>query len=134
MKIQGVGSTPVYTDYSVSKSEGAPVQEVQQVQQTKGTPVEAGGVQTNLEEQNNPQLGQEMDEEILKKSVDQANQSLKSYNRYIQRAVHEKTHTVMYTVRDSITNEVIAEFPPKKIQDMIAKMWEMAGLFVDEKA
>lgn len=134
MKIQGVGSTPVYTDYSVSKSEGAPVQEVQQVQQTKGTPVEAGGVQTNPEEQNNPQLGQEMDEEILKKSVDQANQSLKSYNRYIQRAVHEKTHTVMYTVRDSRTNEVIAEFPPKKIQDMIAKMWEMAGLFVDEKA
>ncbi len=41
---------------------------------------------------------------------------------------------MMYTVRDTKTNEVIAEFPPKKIQDMIAKMWELAGLFVDEKA
>ncbi|GAU75647.1 flagellar protein FlaG [Fusibacter sp. 3D3] len=134
MKIQGVGSTPVYTEYPVQKSEGAPVQEVQPVKQTQGTPTGTGELQTNPDEQNNPQAEQQMDEEILKKSVEQANQSLKAYNRYIQRAVHEKTHTVMYTVRDSKTNEIIAEFPPKKIQDMIAKMWEMAGLFVDEKA
>lgn len=134
MKIQGVGSTPAYTDYSVRKSEGEPVQEAQAAQQIQETPAEVGELQTNLEEQNNPQSKNQMDEEILKKSVDQANQSLKAYNRYIQRAVHEKTHTVMYTIRDSVTNEVIAEFPPKKIQDMIAKMWEMAGLFVDEKA
>ncbi len=40
----------------------------------------------------------------------------------------------MYVMKDTETNEVIREFPPKKIQDMIAKMWEIAGLFVDEKA
>ena len=56
------------------------------------------------------------------------------HNRHIERAVHEVTHSVMYTIKDSTTNEVIMEFPPKKIQDMIAKMWELAGLFVDEKA
>lgn len=79
--------------------------------------------------------GKEMvDDEILKKSVEQANKSLEMYNRVIERSVHDVTHTVMYTVRDTITNEVIQEFPPKKIQDMIAKMWELAGLFVDEKA
>ena len=31
------------------------------------------------------------------------------------------------------TKEVIKEFPPEKTLDMIAKVWEMAGLMVDEK-
>lgn len=75
-----------------------------------------------------------VDDEIFKKSIDQANKSLAMYNRVIERSVHSVTHTVMYTVRDTVTDEVIQEFPPKKIQDMIAKMWELAGLFVDEKA
>jgi len=75
-----------------------------------------------------------VDDEILKKSIEQANKSLEMYNRVIERSVHDVTHTVMYTVRDTVTNEVIQEFPPKKIQDMIAKMWELAGLFVDERA
>lgn len=75
-----------------------------------------------------------VNDEILQKSVEQANKSLEMYNRVIERSVHDVTHTVMYTVRDTVTHEVIQEFPPKKIQDMIAKMWELAGLFVDEKA
>ena len=74
------------------------------------------------------------DEEVIKNAVDQANKTLLTHDRRIERAVHEVTHTVMYTVKDTKTDEVIAEFPPKKIQDMVAKMWELAGLFVDEKA
>ncbi len=77
---------------------------------------------------------QEFDQEMLDQSIQQANKNLKNNNRVIERAVHEVTGTVMYTVRDTTTHEVIAEFPPKRIQDMIAKMWELAGLFVDEKA
>jgi len=75
-----------------------------------------------------------IDEDLLQKSVDQANKNLQQFHRVIERSVHEVTHTIMYKLVDSETNEVISEFPPKKIQDMIAKMWELAGLFVDEKA
>lgn len=75
----------------------------------------------------------ELDEAVMIKAVDQANKSLKQYNRSIEREVHETTKTVMYKLIDSDTDEIIAEFPPKKIQDMVAKMWELAGLFVDEK-
>lgn len=75
-----------------------------------------------------------IDDEMLEKSIEQANKSLEGYNRYIERSVHEKTKAIMYVMKDSSTNEVIREFPPKKIQDMIAKMWELAGLFVDERA
>lgn len=75
-----------------------------------------------------------MSEELLNKSIQQANKNLAYQNRVIERAVHDVTKAVMYTVKDTVTHEVIAEFPPKRIQDMIAKMWELAGLFVDEKA
>lgn len=73
-------------------------------------------------------------EELLDRSIQQANKNLAYQNRVIERAVHDVTKAVMYTVKDTVTHEVIAEFPPKRIQDMIAKMWELAGLFVDEKA
>lgn len=71
--------------------------------------------------------------DVMEQPVKQANAALKVYNRQIERSIHEVTKTVMYVIRDTTNNEVIAEYPPKKIQDMIAKMWELAGLFVDEK-
>lgn len=91
---------------------------------------------TAVEPEKNPdELQQPMiTDKMLDKAVEQANKSLSTFDRVIERSIHEKTHTVMYVIRDAKTNEVIGEFPPKKIQDMIAKMWELAGLFVDEKA
>ncbi|MCK8059831.1 MULTISPECIES: flagellar protein FlaG [unclassified Fusibacter] len=89
--------------------------------------------------QENNQTNSEVDvvehnEDLLNKSVKQANKSLEQFDKMIERTIHEKTKTVMYVLRDTKTHEIISEFPPKKIQDMIAKMWELAGLFVDEKA
>ena len=74
-----------------------------------------------------------IDQKMVDKSIDQANKELEGYNRRIDRSIHEKTHAMMYKIVDTKTDEVIKEFPPKKIQDMIAKMWELAGLFVDEE-
>lgn len=75
-----------------------------------------------------------INDEMLDKAIEVANKSLIQHNSFIERSIHEVTKTVMYVMKDATTNEVIKEFPPKKIQDMIAKMWELAGLFVDEKA
>lgn len=75
-----------------------------------------------------------INDEMLDKAIEMANKTLKQHNNFIERSVHEVTKTVMYVMKDTETDEVIREFPPKKIQDMIAKMWELAGLFVDEKA
>lgn len=75
-----------------------------------------------------------INDEMLDKAIEMANKTLKQHNNFIERSVHETTKTVMYVMKDTETDEVIREFPPKKIQDMIAKMWELAGLFVDEQA
>jgi hypothetical protein len=73
-------------------------------------------------------------EKIMEEPIKQANRALQPFSRQIEREIHSVTKALMYTIRDTETKEVIAEYPPKKIQDMIAKMWELAGLFIDQKA
>lgn len=100
-------------------------------------PVEAvsseGIVYFNNQKRADVELDEVIDDAMLVNSVKEANKNLALYNRKIERSVHEVTHTIMYVVKDTLTNEVITEFPSRKIQDMIAKMWEMAGILVDER-
>ncbi len=46
---------------------------------------------------------------------------------------HKKTNRVSIKVIDRDTDEVIREIPPEKSLDMLQKMWELAGMLVDEK-
>ena len=47
--------------------------------------------------------------------------------------IHEGTNRVTIKIVDKDTKKVIKELPPEKTLDMIAKVWEMAGIMVDEK-
>ena len=40
---------------------------------------------------------------------------------------------VTIKIIDKTTKEVIREYPPEETLDMIAKVWEIAGILVDEK-
>lgn len=46
---------------------------------------------------------------------------------------HKETNRVSIKVLDADTDEVIREIPPEKSLDMLQKMWEMAGILVDER-
>lgn len=74
-----------------------------------------------------------INEKAVSDAVDKMNKVLEGSNRRFEFSVHEKTHGIMVKVVDNITNEVIREFPPKKILDMVANMMELAGLIVDER-
>ena len=47
--------------------------------------------------------------------------------------IHEGTNRVTIKIVDKETKKTIKELPPEKTLDMIAKVWEMAGILVDEK-
>ena len=47
--------------------------------------------------------------------------------------IHEATNRVTIKIIDKDTKKVIKELPPEKTLDMIAKVWELAGILVDEK-
>lgn len=66
-------------------------------------------------------------------AVDKANKVLFKNNTHLQFRVHEKTNEVMVKIIDDETGEVLKEIPPEKMLDMVAKLWEIAGIFVDEK-
>jgi len=64
-------------------------------------------------------------------SIEDANKKIEVYDTKLEFSIHEKTHAIMIKVVKD--DEVIREFPPEKILDMVAKMMELAGLIVDEK-
>lgn len=73
-------------------------------------------------------------EEELIHAIEEANKSVKFYDKKLEFSIHDKTKEIMVKVIDTTSNEVIREIPPEKILDMVAKMWELAGILVDEKA
>lgn len=70
--------------------------------------------------------------EKIRKAVEQLNKSMSSHSSAVF-GIHEKTNRLTIKIIDKDTKEVIKELPPEKTLDMIAKVWEIAGILVDEK-
>lgn len=70
--------------------------------------------------------------EQIKKAVEQINKKMASQSEAVF-GIHEGTNRVTIKIVDKTTKETIKELPPEKTLDMIAKVWEMAGILVDEK-
>lgn len=72
------------------------------------------------------------EDEIIDK-IQQANSKIEAYDRRFQFSIHEKTNQIMVKIVDSVTDEVIKELPPEKVLDIVAGIWEVAGILVDDK-
>lgn len=80
---------------------------------------------------NNMQQAQDKKNAQIRKAVDNINK--KAVNSEAIFGIHEATNRVMIKIVDKDTKKVLKELPPEKTLDMIAKVWELAGLMVDEK-
>ena len=67
----------------------------------------------------------------IKKAVDEINK--KAHNSEAVFGIHDATNRVTIKIVDKDTKKVLKDYPPEKTLDMIAKVWEMAGLLVDQK-
>lgn len=88
----------------------------------------AGGTGSNMSD---AIVAQQAKQAQIKKAVEDINK--RANNSEAIFGVHEDTNRVTIKIVDKQTKEVIKEFPPEKTLDMIARVWEMAGLMVDEK-
>ena len=70
--------------------------------------------------------------EQIKKAVEKLNKNMLSHSEAVF-GIHEATNRVTIKIIDKDTKKVLKEIPPEKTLDMIAKVWELAGLMVDEK-
>lgn len=75
--------------------------------------------------------GKEATNEQIRKAVEQINKNMGNSEAVF--GIHEKTNRVMIKIVDKETKKVIKELPPEKTLDMIAKVWDMAGILVDER-
>lgn len=80
---------------------------------------------------NSNEQQQQATNEKIKKAVEQLNKNLGNSEAVF--GIHEATNRVTIKIVDKETKEIIKELPPEKTLDMIAKVWEMAGILVDER-
>jgi flagellar protein FlaG len=72
-------------------------------------------------------------EKTLIEAIEKANKAMVGTYTTFEFSIHEQTKQIMVKVLDRDTGEMIREIPPEKILDLVAKMWEMAGILIDEK-
>ena len=102
-----------------------------QAEDEKGSGSDNAGSQQQA--QGGSKAQQPQQSEQLKKAIAEMNKKINNSNEEAVFGVHEDTNRIMIKIMDKDTKEVIKEFPPEKTLDMIAKIWEMAGILVDEK-
>lgn len=94
------------------------------------TVAQAEGKDEGAGNENSYQNHQPSNEQI-KQAVEKLNKSM--FNSEAVFGIHEATQRLTIKIVDKETKKVIKELPPEKTLDMIAKVWEMAGILVDEK-
>lgn len=106
----------------------------------------AEGIETTAEVASNVNKSIPEDLEVNKTTEDQLDKKLKDAlsmaNNKIKQSqprtrceftYHEDMNRVSIKLIDKDTDKVVKEIPPEKTIKMIEKLWEIAGLLVDEK-
>ncbi len=68
----------------------------------------------------------------LRKALEEINKKM-LHNSEAIFGIHEATNRVTIKIVDKESKKVLKEIPPEETLDMIAKVWELAGIMVDEK-
>lgn len=77
----------------------------------------------------------DIDENKVKNSVDKINKLLEDKSTHLVYEAHDSfKHDIIIKIVDNKTNEVVREIPPRKLLDMVAKLCELAGVFINQKA
>lgn len=106
------------------------------VQLTTPQTTEAIATFTNLGELRKAELRGEhytVSDEQMVKAIERAMKAVQGKATSLEFTVHEKTRMIAVKVLDSESGEVLREIPPEKSLDFIAKLWEMAGILIDER-
>lgn len=70
----------------------------------------------------------------VQNSVNKLNKLLQKEDTHVEYKIHKYFGDVIIRIVDNKTREVVREMPPEKILDMIQRMCEMDGVFVNKRA
>jgi flagellar protein FlaG len=72
-------------------------------------------------------------EEQLTRAINRAIKAMEGTSTTLNFSIHEATKHIIVKVLNKETGEVIREIPQEKNLDFLARVWEMAGTFVDKR-
>ena len=128
---------------AIQTGEGKAAKDAEPKMEAKAAPIMADNGAVNRKAQERPVIRESqplenretaegaVSNESVKRAVEEMNK--KNADSEAVFGVHESTNRVTIKIVDKKTKEVLKEYPPEKTLDMIAKVWELAGLLVDEK-
>lgn len=74
-----------------------------------------------------------IDRVSLEKAIEETNRIVFPSEDRFEFKIHEGTGRMMVKLVNKETEEIIREIPSEKILDLIANIWEMVGILVDER-
>lgn len=72
-------------------------------------------------------------EQQLIKAIERAIKAVQGQSTQLEFSIHDQTRRILVKVMNKDTGEIIREIPPEKSMDLLVKLWEMAGILVDER-
>ena len=72
--------------------------------------------------------------EDLERAIDDTNKIILNKDERFEFKIHDGTNRIMVKLVDNKTGDVIKEIPPEKILDLVASIWDLVGILVDERA
>lgn len=88
---------------------------------------------TNGTQTDSEQNGKTPTDKQIKDAINRANNTMKAHRTRCEFAYHDETKRISIKVIDEDTKKVVREIPPEETLKMVEKMWEIAGILVDEK-
>lgn len=108
--------------------------------QTDAAIVKAVNTQTDTAVKNDSGIGAIQSTDKNQPSVkelecvtEELNQFMESMNTNIGFALHTKTKTLMVQVEDNKTHKILKEFPAHELLDMVSRIRDCVGVFLDKK-
>lgn len=143
MAIEGIAGAAYQDSTAYSQKTRTDITMPQAVAQPQLTITELSGTEqvSSNQQMNNNSGGSEQQSNVgsdkqLQEALSKANKSMKAQFTRAEFTYHKDTKRVSIKVIDEATDEVLREIPSEKTMEaleMLTKMVNMAGFFVDEK-
>lgn len=69
----------------------------------------------------------------LQKAIDKTNELIFKDDTHFEFKMHERTNRIMVKLVNNETDEIVKEIPPEKILNLVASIWDLVGILVDER-
>lgn len=126
--VNGVNSSSFNSTY-VSKSGTI----IKSVQEDKTSTEDSGNKGTDVLGTEKTKVGSKGNQEEIKAAIEKINLDERFRRTGCEFTYHEISNRVSITLYDKETKEVVKEIPPEETIKMLDKLYELAGLVIDEK-